>query len=159
MSRRAFSSIAIRGASISQSFSPVSWFQTVASAVLGGSTTRLWTPISDLVEDFILWAVPKNKVPRSRIRKRLFANIPKPEKNIHECPVCGTPKLPHHLCKTCLASFVKTKIVEIGDEFKGKTIISKNAEFHTYAMQQRIRKARGLNNTAKMAKQRKGQFK
>lgn len=156
--KRAFHSLAVRAAT--PSFLPASWFQTMSSAVFGGSVAaRLWSPIADLVDEFIMWAVPKNKVPRSRIRKRLFANIPKPNKNIHDCPVCGSPKLPHHLCKTCVANFVKTKIVESGDEFKGKPIISKNAEFHTYALQQRIRKARGLKNTYELAKQRKGQFK
>jgi ribosomal protein L32 len=101
----------------------------------------------------ILWAVPKNKVPRSRIRQRLAAHLPKPSSIVKQCPVCRSPYLMGNICGNCIKNYVKTKLTEIGDEFKGKPIVKK------HMLLQRIKKARGINNTARIAEKRNNNIK
>jgi len=45
-------------------------------------------------------AVPKHKTSKSRRdKRRTHQKLTAPA--VSECPDCGDPKLPHHVCKSC----------------------------------------------------------
>lgn len=64
--------------------------------------------------------------------------------------MCGQECRVNHVCATCLKAVIIGKITEIGDELRGKPNV--RPEWLT----QRIRKARGLNNTLQAQEQRNG---
>lgn len=56
-------------------------------------------------------ALPKKKYPKSRQGKRrshMAATAPA----VVDCPQCHSPKLPHHVCKTC-GSYAGREVIEI----------------------------------------------
>lgn len=67
---------------------------------LGGALGSLlsWTPLGALA----LFAVPKKRVSKSRIRIRRAGQLaqrgPRLVTNAYSCPACGEQKLPHRVC-------------------------------------------------------------
>lgn len=46
-------------------------------------------------------AVPKRKTSKTRRDKRRSSSYKLPRVTITTCPNCGSPKLPHRVCKEC----------------------------------------------------------
>ncbi|KAJ3068108.1 hypothetical protein HDU98_008716 [Podochytrium sp. JEL0797] len=50
----------------------------------------------------ILWAVPKKRTTHGKKRLRMNSKWLRPMRNIIQCPLCGSPSLLHHACKSCM---------------------------------------------------------
>jgi large subunit ribosomal protein L32 len=59
-------------------------------------------------------AVPRNRTSNARKNSRRAHHAKKP-KNIHPCPRCNSPKLPHTICQSCGA-------------YKGQIVIAQEQE-------------------------------
>ena len=60
-------------------------------------------------------AVPKSKITRSKRNMRRAHDSLKAA-NLGECPNCGEPKLPHHVCGAC-GYYDGREVVESVDSF------------------------------------------
>ncbi|TDI58775.1 MAG: 50S ribosomal protein L32 [Alphaproteobacteria bacterium] len=60
-------------------------------------------------------AVPKSKITRSK-RNMRRAHDALVASNLGECPNCGEPKLPHHVCGSC-GYYKGQEVVESSDSF------------------------------------------
>ena len=63
--------------------------------------------IGDLLNDGLLWAVPKRKTSRSKKRMRMAHKYLKPKHHFYPCPACGNLKLQHVLCEHCFRETMK----------------------------------------------------
>ena len=63
--------------------------------------------IGDLLNDGLLWAVPKKRTSRSKKRMRMAHKYLKPKHHFYACPVCGNIKLQHVLCEHCFREIMK----------------------------------------------------
>lgn len=59
-------------------------------------------------------ALPKRRHSHSRTRKRRSHDALKAP-GINECPECGEPKLPHHLCGNC-GVYKNRSVIHLEDE-------------------------------------------
>ncbi|PWN45210.1 hypothetical protein IE81DRAFT_320391 [Ceraceosorus guamensis] len=57
--------------------------------------------------DGLLKAVPKKKVSHSRKAMRSANKGLKDRTDFVHCPACGTPKLAHHICKSCYSDIAR----------------------------------------------------
>jgi ribosomal protein L32 len=77
--------------------------EVIPSVVLGLNVSYQQTVaqasdfVESLIQNILLFAVPKSKVSHSKKRMRSASKGLKNLKNIQQCPSCGTQKLQHHV--------------------------------------------------------------
>ena len=80
-------------------------------------------PISNnsqsLLDEFILWAVPKKRTSHSKKRMRMTHKYLKPKHHFTVCPKCKNLKLLHVLCGHCLKETLKLTAIMRREEAAG----------------------------------------
>mmetsp|Transcript_14512 Transcript_14512/g.26026 ORF Transcript_14512/g.26026 Transcript_14512/m.26026 type:complete len:189 (+) Transcript_14512:104-670(+) len=83
--------------------SPSQWQQqrSLGSMDVGKAAEKIRDVISDLWEQGTLFATPKQKRSRNKVRTRAFAQRLKKKVGGKICETCGERHLQHHLCPWC----------------------------------------------------------
>ena len=84
-----------------------------------GHPYPLSTDSQSLLDEFILWAVPKKRTSHSKKRMRMTHKYLKPKHHFTVCPKCKNLKLLHVLCGHCLKETLNLTAIMRREEVVG----------------------------------------
>ena len=74
--------------------------------------TRDTSLMDELLEPFVLMAVPKRRTSHSKKRMRMATKYLRNSSHHQKCPACGQVQLRHHACLNCISMLKKVATVE-----------------------------------------------